>query len=114
VTNKEPGPRLPYSWNCAWCKRQYVGLDRREPAHVRGQGSYLFCTTHCLRAWQTEQIPPALRREARYAVVSHRAMAGQGFRHHSKPARRGRLNEPGIHTQQLVRDQPPRYKSRCL
>jgi hypothetical protein len=70
VTNEEPSPRLPYSWNCAWCKRQYVGLDRREPAHVRGHGSYLFCTTHCLRAWQTEQIPPALRREVRYAVVS--------------------------------------------
>ena len=78
VTNEEPSPRLPYSWNCAWCKRQYVGLDRREPAHVRGHGSYLFCTTHCLRAWQTEQIPPALRREARYAVVSPPRDGGAG------------------------------------
>lgn len=57
-------PRLPYSWQCAWCKNLYVSQDRREPAHVRGEGDYLFCTTHCLKGWQTERMPPKLRQEA--------------------------------------------------
>jgi len=28
MTDKKPAPRRPYSWECAWCKRQYVAPDR--------------------------------------------------------------------------------------
>jgi hypothetical protein len=64
MTDEEPASRRPYWWECAWCKRQYVALDRREPAHVRGHGEYLFCTTHCLKGWQSERVPPQFHREA--------------------------------------------------
>jgi hypothetical protein len=60
MTEGRPARRRPYSWECAWCKRRYVALDRREPAHVRGFGEYLFCTTYCLEGWQAERVPPPL------------------------------------------------------
>jgi hypothetical protein len=57
-------PRAPYRWECVYCKSLYVWQDRREPAHVRGEGDYLFCSTHCLKEWQAERVPPVLRRDA--------------------------------------------------
>jgi hypothetical protein len=64
MTDEEPASLRPYWWECAWCKRRYVALDRREPAHVRGYGEYLFWTTHCLKGWQTERVPAQFHREA--------------------------------------------------
>jgi hypothetical protein len=64
MTNERPTPRPAYSWKCAWCKRKWTAVDRREPAHVRGYGEFLFCATHCLKGWQAERVPPQLQREA--------------------------------------------------
>jgi hypothetical protein len=64
MTDEATDPREPYWWECAWCKRQWVAVDRREPAHVRGYGDFLFCTTHCLKGWQSERVPPQFYREA--------------------------------------------------
>ena len=105
MTDETPAPRRPYSWECAWCKRQYVALDRRELAHVRGFGEYLFCTTHCLKGWQAERVPrgPVEKQDTwhsasaatTYSTRPERSRPGEAARASARAEQTGELRDVG-------------------